>query len=66
MSTLKRFRLRLSSILWLVALGAAFLAGIRYGEYRATARGGNVRGVKIMGLSTPRTVDAKVQVHRGE
>ena len=27
-----RFRLRLSSILWLVALVAAFLAGIRYGE----------------------------------
>jgi hypothetical protein len=32
---MKRFRLRLSSILWLVALVAAFLAGVRYGEYRA-------------------------------
>ena len=31
---MKRFRSRLSSILWLVA---AFLAGIRYGEYRAEA-----------------------------
>ena len=35
--TMRRFRLRLSSILWLVALVAAFLAGIRYGEYRAEA-----------------------------
>jgi hypothetical protein len=52
--------------LWLVALAAAFLAGIRYGEYRVTGRGGNVRGVQIMGLSTPKTVDVKVQVHRGE
>jgi hypothetical protein len=31
---MKRFRLKLSSILWLVALAAAFLAGIRYGEHR--------------------------------
>jgi hypothetical protein len=36
--TMKRFRLRLSSLLWLVAVVAAFLAGIRYGEYRAEAR----------------------------
>jgi hypothetical protein len=34
---MKRFRLRLSSLLWLVAVAAAFLAGIRYGEYRAAA-----------------------------
>jgi hypothetical protein len=32
---MKRFRLRLSVLLWLVAIAAAFLAGIRYGEYRA-------------------------------
>jgi hypothetical protein len=36
--TMRRFRLRLSSLLWLVAIVAAFLAGIRYGEYRAAAR----------------------------
>jgi hypothetical protein len=34
-----RFRLRISTLLWLVAIVAAFLAGIRYGEYRAAARG---------------------------
>ena len=34
---MKRFRLRLSTLLWLVAIAAAFLAGIRYGEYRAEA-----------------------------
>jgi hypothetical protein len=60
---MKRFRLRLSSILWLVALAAAFLAGIRHGEYRATARGGVVgRAIAI----TPKTADVKVQVNRGE
>ena len=52
---MKRFRLRLSSILWLVALVAAFMAGIRYGEYRADSRGGVVQ-----------TIDMNVQVHRGE
>jgi hypothetical protein len=37
---MKRFRLRvrLSSWLWLVAIAAAFLGGIRYGEYREAAR----------------------------
>jgi hypothetical protein len=35
---MKRFRLRLSVLLWLVALAAAFLAGVRYGEYRAGPR----------------------------
>jgi hypothetical protein len=34
---MKRIRLRLSTLLWLVAIAAAFLAGIRYGEYRAEA-----------------------------
>jgi hypothetical protein len=63
---MKRFRLRLSSILWLVVIAAAFLAGIRYGEYRVTGRGGNLRGVQIMGLSTPKTADVKVQIRRGE
>ncbi len=61
---MNRFRLRLSSILWLVALAAAFLAGIRYGEYRATARRGGV--VRAMAISPPKTADVKVQVHRGE
>jgi hypothetical protein len=35
---MKPYRLRLSALLWLVAVVAAFLAGIRYGEYRAEAR----------------------------
>ena len=35
---MKRFRLRLSVLLWLVAVAAAFLAGVRYGEYRAAPR----------------------------
>jgi hypothetical protein len=35
---MKRFRLRLSSLLWLVALAAAFLWGIRYGEYLESTR----------------------------
>jgi hypothetical protein len=30
-------QLRLSTLLWLVAVAAAFLAGVRYGEYRAPA-----------------------------
>jgi hypothetical protein len=60
---MNRFRLRLSSILWLVALVAAFLAGIRYGEYRAPRRGGVVR---VMAIPTPETAELKVQVHRGE
>ena len=33
-----RFRLRLSSILWLVALVAAFLGGVRYWQDRAVTR----------------------------
>jgi hypothetical protein len=35
---MKRVRLRLGVLLWLVALAAAFLAGVRYGEYRAGPR----------------------------
>jgi hypothetical protein len=35
---MKRFRLRLSWLMWLVAIAAAFLAGVRYGEYRAGPR----------------------------
>ena len=35
--TMKRFRLKLSSLLWLVVLAAVFLAGVRYGVYRAEA-----------------------------
>ena len=67
---MKRFRLRLSSILWLVALVAVFLAGIRYGEYRAASRGGVVRAIAIStdhpARSSPETAELKVQVHRGE
>jgi hypothetical protein len=47
-----------------VALAAAFLAGFRYGEYRATVRRGGV--VRAMVISTPETAQFKVQVHRGE
>jgi hypothetical protein len=61
--TMNRFRLRLSSILWLVALAAAFLAGIRYGEYRAPRRSGVIRA---MAISPPKTAELKVQVSRGE
>jgi hypothetical protein len=52
---MKRLRLRLSSILRLVALVAAFLVGIGYGEYRPTARSGVVRAI-----------DMNFQVNRGE
>jgi hypothetical protein len=34
----KGLRLRLSTLLWLVALAAAFLGGIRYAEYREASR----------------------------
>jgi hypothetical protein len=40
---MNRFRFRVSLLCWLVALSAAFLAGMRYGEYRAEGRAG--RGV---------------------
>ena len=43
---MKPFRLRLSVLLWLVAIAAAFLAGLRYEEYRAGPRP-QVRGVAI-------------------
>ena len=36
--TVKWFRLRLIMLMWWVALVAAFLGGIRHGEYRAAAR----------------------------
>jgi hypothetical protein len=42
---MKRFQLRLSSVLWLVAVAVAFLVGIRYGEYRAEARRPTIVGV---------------------
>jgi hypothetical protein len=35
-----RWKFRLSSLLWLVAIAAAFLAGVRYGEYRTSRRAG--------------------------
>jgi hypothetical protein len=35
---MKWFRIRLSSLLWLVVLAAVFLAGVRYGEHRAATR----------------------------
>ena len=47
---MKRFRLRLSVLLWLVAIAAAFLAGVRYGEYREGLRrpmGGVVRAIDM-------------------
>jgi hypothetical protein len=36
---MKRFRFRISTLCWLVATVAVFLAGIRYGEYRVASRG---------------------------
>jgi hypothetical protein len=47
---MKRFRLRLSVLLWLVAIAAAFLAGVRYGKYREglhRPRGGVVRAIDM-------------------
>jgi hypothetical protein len=35
---MKWLRLRLSTLLWLVALVAVFLGGIRYGEHREATR----------------------------
>jgi hypothetical protein len=43
---MNRFRVRLSSLCWLIAIVAAFLGGIRYGEYRSRPRG-NVHAVQI-------------------
>jgi hypothetical protein len=37
-ATMKLFRFRLSALLWLMVIAAAFLGGIRYGEYRAEDR----------------------------
>ena len=42
---MKRFRFRLSWLLWVVAIAAAFLAGIRYEEYRVEARRPTIVGV---------------------
>jgi hypothetical protein len=44
---MKRFRVRLSSLLWLVVFAAVFLAGVRYGEYRAESNRQSVRGYAI-------------------
>jgi hypothetical protein len=44
---MKRFRLRLSWLLWLVAIAAAFLAGVRYGEYRAGPRRAYVTAIDL-------------------
>jgi hypothetical protein len=63
---MKRFRLRLSSLLWLAAVAAAFLAGIRSGEYRAVGRRGKQRVVRNMVLSAAEGETLKVQVYRGE
>jgi hypothetical protein len=35
---MKRPQLRLAWLLWVVAIVAAFLGGVRYGEYREAAR----------------------------
>jgi hypothetical protein len=45
--TMKRFRLRLSWLLWLVAIAAAFLAGVRYEEYRAGPRRAYVTAIDL-------------------
>jgi hypothetical protein len=59
---MKRFRLRLSVLLWLVAIAAAFLAGVRYGEYRAGLR----RPVGSMVRAIDRTLPAKpINSHAG-
>lgn len=35
---MRRLRVRLSTLMWLVATIAVFFGGVRYGEYRETAR----------------------------
>jgi hypothetical protein len=59
---MKRFRLRLSVLLWLVAIAAAFLAGVRYGEYRAELR----PHYRVRGTAIDLTLPAKpINSHAG-
>jgi hypothetical protein len=45
--TMKRVRLKLSSLLLLVVLAAVFMAGVRYGEYRTESNRQSARGYAI-------------------
>jgi hypothetical protein len=65
---MKRFRLRLSSLLWVVAVAAAFLGGVRYGEYREAARGGKptYRAYKTIWVSPDEAATWKVETYRAK
>jgi hypothetical protein len=59
---MKRVRFQISSLLWLVAIAAAFFAGVRYGEYRAGPRPSyQVYKGKFALVSRRQTIQAKAQ-----
>jgi hypothetical protein len=62
---MKRFRLRLSVLLWLVAIAAAFLAGVRYGEYRAELRRPVGSIVRAIDMTIPATPATPINSHAG-
>jgi len=55
---MKRFQLRLAWLLWLVAIVAAFLGGMRYGEYRQAARRRSV-AYKTTNITSPPSESAE-------
>jgi hypothetical protein len=65
---MKRFRLRLSSLLWLVAVIAAFLGGIRFWQDRAATPAEAT--YRLLVLSPPGPDDffasSKVTTHPGK
>ena len=65
---MKRFRLRLSSLLWLVAVSAAFLGFIRYLQHRAESPAEAT--YRLLVLSSPGPDDffanSKVITHPGK
>jgi hypothetical protein len=72
---MKRFRFRLSSLLWLVAVAAAVLWGIRYHYQQDREAVGTFsihRGGKTLVIELPpdevaeMTASWKVEVHRGQ
>jgi hypothetical protein len=62
---MKRSRSGLSSLLWLVALVAAFLGGIRYEQSRAAARRAKRAGRHRV-AAPAEVANLKVRVDRGD
>ena len=56
---MKRIRVRLSTLCWLVAVVAAFLGGIRYGEYRSQPR----KNYHVVHITYSPGEDAKSTMH---